>query len=219
MRLTKQIYNVFITLLLMVIFFPGFLHAETNPVEKLEETKLLIPDNVEVKSLDGKEPKLTPSQGTAKISELNLSKGIHEIEIRYRERWKRAPDIQELVVSKFNIISFYAESGATYRVFFRKPSDYPDAKKLAKRIRFQIKKESGSRSAKPLPKAPVPVILAPTPLPAPSPIATEPVKDPMETGTDNLDVDSVQMLKFWWQRASSEDQDTFLEWLYQSRMD
>jgi hypothetical protein len=145
---------------------------------------------------------------------VKLLPGSHKIVIKYVDYWSVGPDTDERVASQPILVAFTAKAGENYLISAPELIDAKAAMAYAKNPQVDIINKNTKTSVatdiqyqlkdKGLVAAFVDS-LSPDPTPASAP--ESPNSDISDQAEPALD-----MLKYWWQKANTQQQDDFMQW-------
>lgn len=185
--------------------------AYSGPAKPAAEvTSVFIPKKFNLLNVDGNSYN-QPLLGNGTM--VNLLPGSHKIVIKYLDYWAVDADTDERVTSQPILLAFDAKAGETYHVQSRELNDIktaiafannPEVKLINKRtktpvaadIKYQLK-DKGLIAAflDSLPTTNAPAADSNHEM---NPRSTEP---------------ALEMLKYWWQKANSQQQQDFMKWV------
>ena len=134
---SQLIFFVILTLLLLNActnksFIP--LYEDNEPIE---QTALLIaPIQIDLIYHNNQRKNLTPAYKA--MVNYRLSPGKHLLGFQYQDMHTNEDNDQEVITSKAVILRFTAEPGKTYKIDFKKPESYIDAKKLEEHFQISL---------------------------------------------------------------------------------
>lgn len=121
---------------LMACSTQGPVKTYEGPVRAISDVALIsVPEQVEVMSIDGREP---PSSFLKSNVELSLLPGEHVFSLRYVELFQITADEHDVVRSKLAALRFTAKPGATYKLGIPKQAGHDAAIKFAREPVFTL---------------------------------------------------------------------------------
>jgi len=196
---------------------------------------LIVPISIQVRSVDGESVKRISGGGISRnTNRYEMEPGERVVNLRYREIWPNNPhDDHDVAKSKWQNVAMDAHPGAVYQVTHPSFGSYNESKVFARNPQFTIEKvEEGSveigAGSEPEPAdppgeemgAPEPESLAtpeapPEKLPPPVTAPADIRESSVDVGVGALDaeVSPLELMQFWWKRASSAERERFSEWI------
>ncbi len=163
-----------------------------------EEAVLILPSDIAVVSVDGAEIRNRGRLMGAAYKDLLLLPGTYQIELRYEDLWDHDQgDDYEKLKSELITVTFDAERTCEYELVHPRPQSLSEAKAYAKSF-------NGTQVSFRMTKGPPPGLESPSQDPAPPPVSPSPEPELQST---------VDLLKYWWTKASEEERETFRQWM------
>jgi uncharacterized protein YccT (UPF0319 family) len=173
--------------------------------------RLLVPEVVQVLSVDGKDLDVRAFKLFGHRQELHLLPGRHRLTARYSVVLDLESEEHELFYAAPVTLEFDAEAGRVYRVAHRTGRLRMEGEERMMDVELWVE-AAAAKNPEPLSRAvepaDAPVVAAPTQAATTGTGAARPAR----TG-DVPDVRALDLLKVWWQRASQEERRAFLEWV------
>jgi len=224
--MTEKITAAVVCVLTAMIFLaPGCSGTKTYKVYEGDDlsagqvARLRIPIYMDVHSVDREKIGGASTFFRTGDMDLELAPGRHVVVVKYNDIWDVTDEYHEKVQSEPAALEFLAEAGKTYLICMDEPENMVSAQLYASDFKPWIEEAETGEKLEPLPadqKAEVP---APEETPTTGPAETQrsaapPVSDkaPVVTQTEE-DVSPLEMLRFWWKRASTEGRKGFMEWI------
>ncbi len=174
-----------------------------------EIARVIVPQELEITYINGLQ------YGKAmfvKETRIDVLPGNNDIVLEYLIFWDISSDDHEKIVSQPFLLHFNAVAGASYRVSFKQPESLEDARLFAKKPDIQLLDDTGN----PVPSAELRYQLSDARLMA---SFTESATDnsALSAPTPGLlpagGVSALDMLKYWWPHADSQQQEEFRRWI------
>jgi len=100
--------------------------------------RLLVPESLEVRSINGEFIPRIPRIVQSGDRRLDLLPGGYDVAVRYDEVWPINASEDEVVRSEPQLLSFELEAGQTIRLEHRRPIDLDDARRLAHDMKLTL---------------------------------------------------------------------------------
>jgi len=204
----------FLAVLLLVACASDKQHMRlyAGPERPSEEiAQLLVPESLEVRSINGEDIPRIPRVIRTGERRLDLRAGSYEMVVYYDAVWPLGSSGDEAVRSEPQRVSVELKAGHTYRFGHQPAIDLEDARRLARDLRLTIVDLDGGQ--------PVQLTVEPSPEEVTAQVAVIPIAPledaaaaaPAVEGSEALP--ALELLKFWWRQASSEERAKFRGWI------
>lgn len=181
---------------------PGALKAYEGPARPAAEVaEIAAPEQVEIMSIDGREP---PPGFLHSQTRIALLPGEHVLSLRYVELFRVSSEDHEVIRSRQAALRFTAEAGGLYRLDYPPQASLEAAREFAKAPRFQLVGGKGAAVESVAVKSQAEASLIDT------------LQKAFEAqGGSPRTVTNVDLLRDVWGRASPEERQEFRHWIDQ----
>ena len=208
--------SILMTLLLLVACTSDKMHMRlyAGPERPSDEVaRLLIPESLEVSSINGEDIPRVPRIVRSGERHLDLLPGGYEVVVYYDEVWEINSSDDEVVRSAPQLVRFELQAGQIVRLEHRRPIDLDDARLLARDMEVAVVDLSRD--------LPIQLAVVSQPAVVSTPLVVRPMV-PTESDASSAIVQAegasqippaAALLKFWWKRASPEERAQFRDWI------
>lgn len=199
-------------------------------VDQSELAELRVPSSLSLLAFNGDSPPLTSSLLAGKFVSYQIGSGEHAVKLRYRNYWEVSDQNFQVVQSRPLTKEFTAEPGSVYEVQFKELDDVREAELFSDNFDYSIVKASAKET--PVVSRPARKELRyqndePKYVREPEPVRYASKGDKKRTVIDSAPaapevvsapkggLAALELLKFWWGRASDEERKLFERWTKQ----
>ena len=208
--------SILITLLLAVACASDKMQMRlyAGPEQTSEEiARLLISESLEVRSINGESIPRIPRIVRSGERRLDLLPGGYDVVVYYDEVWPINSNEDEVVRSEPQLVSFELKAGQTIRLEHRRLIDLEDARLFAHDMKVTLVDLSHDQ--------PIQLAVGSRPAVVSTPVVVRPIMSTESNATPVIEpvpgvspaLSSLELLKFWWERALPEERAQFRGWI------
>lgn len=198
MRVMKQVC-------MSVAMLMGLAVSQSSVAETIYFPEELIPLQVDDKKIE--------NSFFSSVDELELEPGTYRLQLKYSDLYDVGADDHSVVKSEPFWVKLTVAQGQDYDVVFKRAATVEAAELFAEApvVRLQAK---GKKLSEPMPSVAAASVPAPEKVivPASAVIAPDPAQPTAPVSPANAgSVSAASMLDFWWQQASEQERQAFLQ--------